>query len=87
MSQNLTDPIVISVARLLQRENLVTEEYVTSIERRPSLPEKRKALLSSVQDAVSTDYHNLLIFGNALQKVIGNVSLVKDILNGYSNYT
>ena len=79
---NLTDPL--HIARLLNKQNVIAEEVITSIDRKPSLSQKRKTLLKSVQDAVSTDYRNLLIFGSVLEKVNGNVSIAKDILNDYS---
>ena len=62
------------------------EEVVTSIVRNPSPLEKRKALLKSVQDAVSNDYRNLLIFSTVLKGVTSNESLAEDILNDYSKY-
>ena len=84
MSEDLADPV--KVAKLLQRENLIPTEVVTSIVRNSSLSEQMKALLKSVQDAVSTDYHNLLIFSTVLENVTGNDSLANDILNDYSKY-
>ena len=71
---------------LLQRENLIPVEVVTSIVRNPSPSEQRKALLTSLQDAVSTDYRNLLIFSTVLKKVTSNESLANDILIDYSKY-
>ena len=82
MSQKLAYPVY--VARLLQRENLIPKEVVTSIVRKLSLSRQRRALLKSVQDAVSTDHRNLLIFSTVLEKVNGNESLANDILNDYS---
>ena len=84
MSENLADPV--KVAKLLQRENLIPAEVVTSIVRNPSPSEQMKALLTSVQDAVSTDYRNLLIFSTVLENVAGNESLANDILIDYSKY-
>ena len=84
MSEGLADPV--KVAKLLQRENLIPTEVVTSIARNPSPSEQRKALLTSVQDAVSTDYHNLLIFSTVLENVTDNESLANDILIDYSKY-
>ena len=84
MSEDLADPVY--VARLLQRENLIPEEVVTSIVRDPFLLEKRKSLLTSIQDAVSTDHRNLLIFGTVLKGVTSNESLANDILIDYSKY-
>ena len=84
MSENLADPVY--VARLLQRENLIPEEVVTSIAKNPFLSEKTKALLTSVQDAASSDYHNLLIFSTVLKGVASNESLANDILIDYSKY-
>ena len=84
MSEYLADPVY--VARLLQTENLIPEEVVTNIQRKPFLSEKRKTLLTSVQGGISTDYHNLLIFSSVLAKVTGNESLANDILNDYSKY-
>ena len=84
MSEDLADPV--KVAKLLQRENLIPAEVVTSIVRNPSLSKQMKALLTSVQDAVSTDYRNLLIFSTILENVTGNESLANDILIDYSKY-
>ena len=61
-------------------------EVVTSIVRNPFPSEQKKALLTSVQDAVSTDYRNLLIFSTVLENVTGNESLANDILIDYSKY-
>ena len=84
MSEDLADPV--KVAKLLQRENLIPAEVVTSIVRNPSSSEQRKALLTSIKDAVSTDYRNLLIFSTVLENVTGNESLANDILIDYSKY-
>ena len=84
MSEDLADPI--KVAKLLQRENLIPAEVVTSIARNPSPSEQMKALLASIQDAVSNDYQNLLIFSTVLENVAGNESLANDILIDYSKY-
>ena len=84
MSEDVADPV--KVAKLLQRENLIPVEVVTSIVRNPSLSEQMKALLTSVQDAVSTDHRNLLIISTVLENVTGNESLANDILNDYSKY-
>ena len=73
------------VAALLHKEKILPEEVVTSIKRKPSLPEKIMTLLTSVQDAVSSDYYNLLIFSTVLKNA-GNESLAKNILNDYSKY-
>ena len=84
MSEDLADPVY--VAKLLQRENLIPAEVVTSIVRNPSPSEQMKALLTSVQDAVSTDHRNLLIFSTVLKRVTSNESLANDILIDYSKY-
>ena len=84
MSEDLADPVY--VAKLLQRENLIPAEVVTSIVRNPSPSEQMKALLTSIQDAVSTDHHKLLIFSTVLKRVTSNESLANDILNDYSKY-
>ena len=82
LSQNLPNPD--NVAVLLQKEKILTEEVVTSIETKASLPEKRKVLLASVQDAVCTNPHNLLVFGVVLKNFTSSVS--QAILNDYSEY-
>ena len=82
LSKNLTNPD--NVAVLLQKEKILTEEVVTSIETKASLPEKRKVLLTSVQYAVCTNPHNLLVFGVVLKKFTSSVS--QAILNDYSEY-
>ena len=82
LSENLTNPD--NVAVLLQKEKILTEEVVTSIETKASLPEKRKLLLTSVQYAVCTNPHNLLVFGVILKKFTKSVS--QAILNDYSKY-
>ena len=84
MSEGLADPV--KVAKLLQRENVIPAEVVTSIARNPSPSEQMKALLTSIQDAVSNDYQNLLIFSTVLENVAGNESLANDILIDYSKY-
>ena len=84
MSENLVDPVY--VAKSLQRENLIPVEVVTSIVRNPSPSEQIKALLTSIQDAVSTDHRNLLIFSTVLENATGNESLANDILIDYSKY-
>ena len=84
MSEGLADPV--KVAKLLQRENVIPAEVVTSIARNPSHSEQMKTLLTSIQDAVSNDYQNLLIFSTVLENVAGNESLANDILIDYSKY-
>ena len=84
MSEDLADPVY--VAKSLQRENLISAEIVTSIVRNQSPSEQRKALITSIQDAVSNNYRNLLIFSTVLKGVTSNESLANDILNDYSKY-
>ena len=84
MSEDLADPVY--VAKSLQRENLIPVEVVTSIVRDPSPSEQRKALITSIQDAVSNNYRNLLIFSTVLKGVTSNESLANDILIDYSKY-
>ena len=82
LSENLANPE--NVAVLLQKEKILTEEVVISIKTKQSLPEKRKVLLTSVQDAVCTNPRNLLVFGVVLKKFTSSVS--QAILNDYSKY-
>ena len=56
---------------------------MTSIDTKPRLLEKRGILLTTVQDAVVADKHNLYVFGRVLEKVTGNVLLAKGILRDY----
>lgn len=84
MCQDLTDPV--NVAKLLHKENVLSEEVVLYIETKPSLQEKRKVLLLSIQDAVCRNYCSLEIFGKVLDNVTSstNESLAGDLLNEYS---
>ena len=84
LSQNIKN--LVNVIALLQTEKILTEEAITSIEAKPSLLEKRKALLASVQDAVCNNPRNLWVFGNVLQNVADNEPLAVAILNDYCKY-
>ena len=74
------DPI--GVAIFLQNENVLSDDDITSIERKPVLHEKKRALLAIVQDFVCTDHRNLWIFGSILERISGNIHITND----YSKY-
>ena len=82
LSQSLSDPV--SVARLLQREGVITGQVLASVESAsPSVPNQHKVLLAAIIVAIQSQYSLLQTFASVLCKFTGNVKLGTAIQRDY----
>ena len=82
LSQSLSDPV--SVARLLQREGVITGQVLVSVESAsPSVPNQREVLLAAIIVAIQSQYSLLQTFASVLCKFTGNVKLGTVIQRDY----
>ena len=85
LSQSLSDPI--SVAWLLNKEQVITKEKVVSVESAgPSVLLQREALLAAVREAVQSKHRSLQTFASVLCKFADNVQLGEAILENYREF-
>ena len=83
LQQSLQYPI--SVARFLHNEKIISETVLNSVKSASqTLGDKRKILLTALQDAINTNYQFLKVFAEVLLKFTINVPLANAILKDYS---
>ena len=83
LSQSLSDPV--SVAIMLQREDVITGQVLASVESAsPSVPNQREVLLAAIIVAIQSKYSLLQTFASVLCKFTGNVKLGTVIQRDYS---
>uniref|UniRef100_A0A1X7T4V5 SH3 domain-containing protein n=1 Tax=Amphimedon queenslandica TaxID=400682 RepID=A0A1X7T4V5_AMPQE len=82
LSQSLSDPV--SVARLLNREGVITGQVLASVvSASPSVPNQREVLLAAIIVAIESKYSLLQTFASVLCKFTGNVKLGTVIQRDY----
>ena len=78
---SLKDPV--NIARLLQKENILSVDVVTEVES-AVIKDKTTVLLRSVRRAVNTNHQHVKVFGRVLGELAaGNEGIGHDILKDY----
>ena len=84
LCQSLKDPV--NIARLLQKENILSEDAVTEVES-AVIKNKTTVLLRSVRRAVNTNHQHLKVFGRVLGELAAdNERIGHDILKDYGKW-